>query len=416
MKRVAIIGSGISGLSAAYYLQRNYQVTLFEANDYLGGHTATVDVEVASGTYAIDTGFIVFNERTYPLFLGLLDEIGLAKQETEMSFSVSNRVSGFEYNGHNLNSLFCQRSNLIFPKFYRFIFEILRFNKLAIAASEQGVVSPDLRLGDFLDQHKFSEFFCQNYILPMIAAIWSSAIADARDFPLHFFLKFFVNHGLLQVANRPQWYVIPGGSRSYIPLLTRELSDIRLNTPVLAVERGDSGVQVLTPGHSEHFDEVIFACHSDQALAILGASANAKEKAILGAIPYRDNSVILHTDDRLLPRHRNGWASWNFMLAEAEDAPPSVTYNMNILQGIDSPETFCVSLNQDTLINPDKILGKYCYAHPHINATTIAAQQRRHEICGVQHTHFCGAYWYNGFHEDGLRSAVDVVKRLGVSI
>ncbi len=419
MKRIAVIGSGISGLAAAYLLQRRYQVTLFEANDYLGGHTATMDVERPYGNVAVDTGFIVFNERTYPLFLKLLDEIDLPKQATQMSFSVSNRRTGFEYNGHSLNSLFCQRQNIFKPSFYRFIGEILRFNTVATKAAEQYKVlsasqGSDVTLGEFLAEHGFSDFFCKNYILPMIAAIWSSALADARDFPLQFFLKFFVNHGLLQVRDRPQWYVIPGGSRSYIPRLTKALTDIRLNTSVEKLVRHSLGVSVYSNGQKEEYDEVVLACHSDQALAILGDDASLLEKDILAAIPYRDNEVTLHLDDSLLPANQQGWASWNFLLSESETAAPSVTYNMNILQGISAPETFCVSLNLDKRIDPFKVLGRYRYAHPVINAQSLAAQQRRQEICGQGHTHFCGAYWYNGFHEDGLRSAVDVAARLGV--
>lgn len=414
MKSIAVIGSGISGLASSYLLQRKHRVSLFEANDRLGGHTATKEVEVASGRYAVDTGFIVFNERTYPLFLKLLEDIGLAKQNTQMSFSVSNRQTDFEYNGHTLNTLFAKRRNIVNPRFYRFLSELLRFNRLAVAEHSKGAVEVELTLADFLKQHGFSDFFCDNYILPMIAAIWSSSVGDARHFPLHFFLKFFVNHGLLQIANRPQWYVVPGGSHSYIPLLSKGIADIHLSSPVEAVRRNPQGVSLFANGQWQDFDEVIFACHSDQALAILGDQASDAERAILGAIAYRDNDVTLHTDTSVLPRRQRAWASWNFRLGQGEQAAPSVSYNMNILQGLKAPETFCVSLNQEGDINDDHVLGRYRYAHPVINTQTLAAQQRRGEICGHNHSHFCGAYWYNGFHEDGLRSAVDVAQRLGV--
>ena len=416
MKHIAIIGSGISGLAAAYLLQSKYRITLYEANDYLGGHTASVDVQVASGRYTVDTGFIVFNERTYPNFLRLLDRIGISKQATEMSFSVSNPRNGLEYNGHNLSTMFAQRRNLFKPSFYRFIGEILRFNRLAKQTALQGSLAADMNIGDFLSQHHFSEEFSENYILPMIAAIWSSSVADAGDFPLLFFLNFFVNHGLFEVANRPQWYVIPGGSRSYIPALTARLDDIRLNTAVTSVSRNQGRVQITTERGTETVDEVIFACHSDQALQILGANATHAEQQILGNMHYRDNDVILHTDSEVLPRAKRAWASWNYALNGNIDAPPSVTYNMNILQGLSAPETFCVSLNSRQAIEPSRILGRYRYAHPVINAAMLQSQQRRGEICGHHQTHFCGAYWYNGFHEDGLRSALDVCQRFGVAL
>lgn len=416
MKHIAIIGSGISGLSAAYLLQDKHNITLYEVNDYLGGHTASVDVKVASGEYTVDTGFIVFNERTYPNFLRLLDDIGIAKQATEMSFSVSNARNGLEYNGHNLNTLFAQRRNLFRPKFYRFIGEILRFNRLAKHTASQGLLCADMTIRDFLNQHQFNEEFSENYILPMIAAIWSSSVSDAGDFPLLFFLNFFVNHGLFEVANRPQWYVIPGGSRSYIPALTNHLNDIRLNTAVTHVSRQQGRIQITTARGTEAFDEVIFACHSDQALQILGANATPAEQQILGNMHYRDNDVVLHTDTAVLPKAKRAWASWNYALDGNSDSPPSVTYNMNILQGLSAPETFCVSLNSSRSINPGKILGRYRYAHPVINAAMLESQQRRGEICGHHQTHFCGAYWYNGFHEDGLRSALDVCERFGVAL
>ena len=413
MSRIAIIGSGISGLTSAYLLSQKHDITLFEANDTLGGHTATVDVHVDGQDHAIDTGFIVFNDRTYPNFLRLLERTGVRKQATEMSFSVQHALSGIEYNGNNLSSLFAQRRNLLSPRFYGFIREILRFNRLSKEALKS--TAAQNTLGDFLQQHGFSDFFASHYILPMVAAIWSSSLEDARAFPLAFFLRFFNHHGLLNVVDRPQWYVIEGGSRSYIPALTQPLQDIRLGQAVSAVERIDSRVRLTVNGQQEIFDEVIIACHSDQALALL-KDASSDEQAILGNLAYRNNDVVLHTDERLLPDNRRAWASWNFWQGEAEDTPPAVTYNMNILQGLDTPTTFCVTLNRSSVIDPTKILRRFTYAHPVYNQQTIDAQARRLDICGYRHTHFCGAYWYNGFHEDGVSSALDVCTRFGVTL
>jgi predicted NAD/FAD-binding protein len=407
---IAIIGSGISGLACAWYLRDHCDITLFESNDYLGGHTATKTVETDSGQYAIDTGFIVYNDRTYPHFIRFLDELGITGQATEMSFSVCNEQSGLEYNGHNLSTLFAQKRNLLNPRFYHFIREILRFNRLA-----KNALNTKERfetLGQFLDEHAFSGYFCQNYILPMGAAIWSTATDDMRDFPLDFFLRFFLNHGLLDVNNRPQWYVIPGGSNSYIKAMEPKLSaDIKLNSRVKKVQRINDKIIITTDSQQQIFDEVIFACHSDQALSLL-SDANHAEQNILSAITYQKNDVILHTDTALLPKAKRAWAAWNFRMTEQQQqsALPKLTYNMNILQGIDAPETFCVSLNDSEAIHPDSILGQYRYAHPQYTLEAISAQQQRYRINGLNHSWFCGAYWYNGFHEDGLRSALDVVK------
>ncbi|MFM5867214.1 NAD(P)/FAD-dependent oxidoreductase [Aeromonas caviae] len=417
-KKIAIVGSGISGLTAGFLLHKLHDITLFEAAPTLGGHTATVEVEQAGRHYAIDTGFIVFNDRTYPNFLKLLERIGVGRQPAEMSFSVKS-PEGMEYNGHNLDTLFARRRNLLSPRFYRFVAEILRFNREArawLAAHRQRELTPELTLGDFLQAGKFSDYFARHYILPMGAAIWSSTLADMRAFPLSFFLRFFANHGLLEVANRPQWYVIPGGSREYIGPLTADWqSRIRLATPVEAVRRVADGVVVTSQGQEAHFDEVIFACHSDQALALL-ADASDGERAILGNMPYQANDVWLHTDASCLPMRRKAWASWNYQLGEDDEARPLVSYNMNILQGVSSPAPFCVSLNPRGRVDESKVLRRFVYHHPVFNQGSIAAQQRRGEICGHQRTHFCGAYWYNGFHEDGVRSALDVARRFGAEL
>lgn len=414
-KRIAIVGSGISGLTCAYLLSKNHHITLFEANDYLGGHTATVDIHREGKSIAVDTGFIVFNDRTYPNFIKMMNQVGIAMQATEMSFSVHNEINGLEYNGHNINTLFAQRRNLINPRFYYFIAEILRFNQLAKKANKNSNEHNFLTLGDFLDTHRFSEYFSENYILAMVAAIWSSSIEKCRDFPLSFFLRFFNNHGLLDINNRPQWYVIKGGSKQYIPELIKYTEDIRLNTPVEHVSRNEIGINITTQGKNEAFDEIIFACHSDQALALL-SDASEKEKNILGAMSYRDNEVILHTDTTLLPKRKKAYASWNYWVSAKQQEKSTVTYNMNILQNLDLSETLCVTLNQSERINEEKIIKTFTYSHPVFNLELIDAQTKRQLICGVNNTHFCGAYWHNGFHEDGVKSAIEVCQRLGIDL
>lgn len=421
-KKIAIIGSGISGLTAGFLLHRQHEITLFEAAPVLGGHTATVDVTQDGRNYAVDTGFIVFNDRTYPNFLKLLARIGVASQPAEMSFSVKS-PEGLEYNGHNLDTLFAQRRNLLSPSFYRFVAEILRFNRQARAwlagqkpAEPISADSPELTLGAFLQAGGFSDYFARHYILPMGAAIWSSTLADMRAFPLGFFLRFFQNHGLLDVANRPQWYVIPGGSREYLgPLTAGWQQQIRLACPVQGMRRSADGVVIQSLKGEEHFDEVILACHSDQALRLL-QDASAREQAILGAMAYQANEVWLHTDINCLPTRRKAWASWNYQLDTDEQARPLVSYNMNILQGLESPLPFCVSLNPAGKVDESKVLRRFVYDHPVFNLASIQAQQARADICGQQHTHFCGAYWYNGFHEDGVRSALDVATRFGATL
>ena len=431
MKNIAIIGSGISGLTTAYLLAKKHKVTVFEKSAHIGGHTATVDVEVDNKSYAIDTGFIVFNNKTYPNFLALLDEIGVGKQEAEMSFSVHNTKTKLEYNGHNLNTLFAQRRNLFRPKFWGLVKEILRFNKLCKQAYESQKFNEADTLGDFLIEHDFSQFFAEHYILPMGAAIWSSSLTQMEGFQFQFFVKFFHNHGLLNIADRPQWYVIPEGSRSYLSPLCQSFSDsIRVNSPIKFITRNNDKVQLhfsninnknddLTNDtgdlhndveHVEEFDEVVLACHSDQALALL-EDPSGEESTILSAMPYSENSVVLHTDISLLPKRKKAWASWNYQLSTDRDKPASVTYNMNILQSLNSEHTFCVTLNQRESIAPDKILREFTYHHPIFSLESIGAQQQRKKICGQRHTHYAGAYWHSGFHEDGVRSGVEVAKR-----
>jgi len=414
--KIAIIGSGIAGLTSAYLLNRRHDITVFEASDWIGGHTHTVDVEVKGQRYAVDTGFIVFNDWTYPNFIRLLSQLGVGFKDTEMSFSVSDPLSGVEYNGHNLNTLFAQRRNLVSPKFIGMVRDILRFNREALQDLNNQRTDADMTLGDYLKANGYSERFIQHYIVPMGAAIWSMSLNDMLGFPLQFFVRFFKNHGLLSVSDRPQWCVIEGGSSSYVAPLTESFKQhIRLNCAVTRVERDADGVTVHSAAGSEHFDKVVFACHSDQALALLAAPTST-EQAILGALPYADNDVVLHTDTRLLPKRPLAWASWNYRLGGPVDQPAAVTYDMNILQGIQSDTTFCVSLNQTAAIDPSKILARYTYAHPQYSLAGMAAQARWEELLGANHSYFCGAYWANGFHEDGVVSALRVAREFGEAL
>ena len=415
-QRIAIIGSGISGLTTAYLLHKSHEITLFEANDYIGGHTHTVKVAQGEQSYDIDTGFIVCNDRNYPNFLKLMEKLNIAMQPTEMSFSVRNNPLGLEYNGHNLNTLFSQRRNLLRPKFYRLIRDILYFNKAAKKAIEEGVAE-NITLDTFVNQQSLSDIFKNNYLLPMAAAIWSCSMEQAGEFPLHFFLKFFLNHGLLDIKNRPQWYAVKGGSKAYIDPMTSGFKDqIRLSTPVNSVVRDDSWIEVNHATGKETFDQLVFACHSDQALDLL-KNASIEEKAILGELLYQQNDVILHSDASLMPKKSLSWASWNFLAGEQEHNDPTlVTYCMNILQGIASDQPFLVSLNARHKIDPEKIIGEYDYTHPVYSVAGMKAQSRRNEISGVGRIHYCGAYWYNGFHEDGVRSALDIGEKFGVSL
>lgn len=408
---IAIIGSGIAGLTCAWRLAGHHQVTLFEAESTPGGHTATVDVATPQGRFAIDSGFIVYNDRTYPRFMGLLSELGIHGQKTQMSFSVHDPRSGLEYSGHTLTSLFAQRRNLMNPAFWGMLKEIVRFNRLAKQSLDEA--DPCATLQTFLDQHHFSTFFARHYILPMGAAIWSSSLQEMRRFPLPLFLRFFEHHGLLDIRNRPQWYVVPGGSREYIRAMLERLGDrlmLRLDAPVQQVTRHDTGVQLTLAASTHHFDQVIFACHSSQALAML-ADATSVERDVLGAIGWQRNEVVLHRDRRWLPVRERAWASWNYRLSGQDLSRACVTYNMNILQGLpEGSPLFCVTLNPDIPVEEQYVWKRFVYEHPLFNPESWQAQTRRNEINGLHRSWFCGAYWYNGFHEDGVRSALDVVQ------
>lgn len=412
--KLAVIGSGISGLVAAAKLHRRCQLTLFEANDYLGGHTHTVDVESDGQRYAIDTGFIVYNERNYPLFTRLLDDLGVASQPTSMRFSVHDERNGLEYCGSNLWTLFAQRRNLFRPGFYRLLADILKFNRLARRWLDGS--SGSLTVGEFLAREGFSHTFAEHYLLPMGAAIWSCPMGRFAEFPLQFVAEFFHNHGLLNLVDRPLWRVIQGGSRTYVEALTKPFRDcIRLRTPVERVLRRPEGMVVVPRQRpAEVFDHVIFACHSDQALKLLGDHATATEREVLSAFPYQKNVVVLHTDTSLLPRRRRAWASWNYRVTASGSASPvaTVTYNMNILQGLRARQTFCVTLNAEARIAPERILRRFIYHHPVFTLSRAQAQARHGELLDANCASFCGAYWGNGFHEDGVRSALAVVAAL----
>lgn len=411
--KIAIVGAGISGLSCAYRLHPHHDISVFEAATRIGGHTATVDVEYQGQAYAIDTGFIVYNDWTYPTFIRLLDELGVTSQATEMSFSVSCSRTGIEYAGSNLNTLFAQRSNLLNPAFLTMLRDIVRFNKQVVRDLDEGRIAEDTTLGHYLSINRYSKTFRDWYLIPMGSAIWSSSLQDMLDFPLLFFVRFFKNHGLLNIVNRPQWRVIRGGSRAYLEPLTRNFADkIHCNAHIDYIERDAQGVSLnFRGGNRDRFDQLVFACHSDQALALL-RDASATEKEILQALPYRDNSVVLHTDTRFLPRSRRAWASWNYLLGQEVSTPPCLSYNMNILQGLASTTPFVVTLNAEDKITESTVLGRFNYAHPIFTLDGIAAQARKPEIDGVRHTWYCGAYWRNGFHEDGCSSGLQVAEQI----
>jgi predicted NAD/FAD-binding protein len=409
--RIAVIGSGISGLVAAYHLSRTHDVTVYESGTHLGGHTHTVDVEHLGREYAIDTGFIVYNDWTYPNFVRLLEELKVPWQPSQMSFSVRCEKTGLEYNGTSIDCLFAQRSNLVRPSFLRMVFDIVRFNRRAPSLLEAG--APALTLSEYLRREAYSKYFIDHYIIPMGAAIWSSRPVDMLQFPARFFVEFFANHGFLSVNDRPTWRVICGGSREYVRRLTAPFAAAsRLNTPVASLQRQQQRVVVrLKNGAVEYFDQVFIACHSDQALKLL-SDPSREEREILGAIPYQANEALLHTDDSLMPRRRLAWAAWNYHLPVEARGRVTVTYNMNILQSLSAPAQFILTLNRGNEVDARKVLGRYIYHHPVFTADAVAAQGRRHEINGMRRTYYCGAYWGYGFHEDGVKSALVSVEEL----
>jgi predicted NAD/FAD-binding protein len=413
--KIAVIGGGISGLATAHLLSAEHDITLFEANDYLGGHTHTIDVSRADGSWAVDTGFIVFNERTYPNFIRLLDRLGVASQPSEMSFSVTDERTGLQYCATNLDTLFAQRRNLFNPDFWRMLLEIFRFKRESrvLYAGEDF----SLTLGEYLQAHGYSQAFIEQFLVPMGSAIWSADPGRFLDFPATAFVTFFTNHGILNVVDQPRWRVICGGSRQYVQPLARPFRDrVRLSSPVARVERHPDRVEVTVRGcTAQNFDQVVLACHSDQALAML-ADPSPLERDLLGAIPYQPNQVTLHTDEAQLPSLPKARASWNSRVPRQQRAAPSLTYWMNRLQSLQAPVEFCVTLNAADAIRADEVLYRTTYQHPAYSAAAFGAQRRREELNGVNRTWYCGAYWGYGFHEDGLNSALAVCRRFGRSL
>jgi len=414
--KVAIIGSGISGLTAAYLLQKDHDIAVFEANDYIGGHTHTHEITQNNKIWKVDSGFIVYNEKTYPNFIRLLKKLEVKVQKTTMGFSVKAPSKNLEYSGGSLNTVFAQRFNLFKPHFLIMLKDILRFNRLA--AREAPKIDEKLTIGSFLEKHDFSKPFVENYIIPMGAAIWSTAANKTTEMPAAFYIRFFKNHGLLQIFNRPQWFVIKGGSKCYVQKIVEGFKKkIFLSRPVMKVERDKSGVKVYCENDSNPilFDKVIFATHSDQALALLEDPSD-DERTILEALPYQKNSAILHTDATLMPKIKSTWSSWNYLLSGDPNRPVTLTYNMNILQSLEAKPDFLVTLNGVDEINPSKIIKKVEYTHPLFTVDGIHAQKKKNQINGHNNTYYCGAYWGNGFHEDGVNSALDVCKAFGVSL
>lgn len=406
-QRIAIIGSGIAGLTCAYHLAPHYDLTVYEAEERIGGHTHTVSVDQGGETVRVDTGFIVCNDRTYPHFLTLMDRLGVTRRPTEMSFSVRNDGEGLEYSGGSVAGLFAQRRNLVSPAFWRLLSEIFRFNNRVRKEKENDA---SMTIGEFLAAGGYSQLFRDNYLLPMISAIWSMGLDSCLDFPLQFFARFFDNHGLLDLTNRPQWYTITGGSSSYLGPLSAPFADrIRTSSPVERVVRRESTVEITARGETDSYDQVILACHGDQALKLI-AEPSATENRVLGEFRCNDNDVILHTDTRLLPHRKSAWASWNYQVIEGAAERTALTYNMNILQGLDTRETYLVSLNQP--IDERYVLRRFNYRHPVFSLGAIKAQKKWQEVSGADRIHFCGAYWQNGFHEDGVVSGMRVVEML----
>jgi len=409
--RVAVVGGGVSGLVAAHSLYQQHEITVFEATGGVGGHANTIDVTVDGRDWAIDTGFIVFNDRTYPEFCRLLEDLGVSWEDTQMSFSVRCDCAGWEYQGSSWNGLFAQRSNLWSPRFYRLIRDILRFNRdwrrwIADATGEDTV-------SEFLARSGVGREFIEQYFLPMGSAIWSCPPGTFAEFPVRFVLDFYDNHGLLQLRDRPQWRVIQGGSRNYVEALSRPFAaQVHTHCPVTGIRRDEHGIRLETHRGSLEFDHVVFACHSDHALSILGAEATATEREVLAAFPYETSTAVLHTDISLLPKRRRAWASWNYLRLPQRLDKAVVTYNMNILQNLRSDTEFCVTLNADELIDPDRILYRTTYQHPIYTRARQRAQARHPELINQHRTSFCGAYWGNGFHEDGVCSALAVSRRL----
>jgi predicted NAD/FAD-binding protein len=413
--RIAIVGAGVSGLVAAYVLQRAHEVVVFETDARVGGHAHTVRVDEDDATYHVDTGFVVFNDRNYPLFEALLAQLGVASQPSRMSFSVSATDEDFEYAASTPSGLYARRRHLLSPRFQRMVLEVPRFQRLA-----RGLLTGQdehLSLCEWLERHRFSRMFVERLIVPQAAAVWSAAPQQMWSFPAKFLAEFFANHGMLGLRDRPAWRTIRGGSGRYVQALTGALrAPIRVNSPVARVTRDRDGVLVTPAGQpAERFDHVVIAAHSDQALGMLG-DASEHERRLLCAIRYQVNETVLHTDTSLLPRRRRAWASWNYHLMREPPAGSTVTYWMNNLQSLDGRRQFCVTLNRADAIDPASVIERMRYAHPVFTPEAVAAQRAREEISGVNGTSFAGAYWGWGFHEDGVASALRVCERFGLAL
>lgn len=412
--RIAIVGTGISGLVVAHHLHRRHDVTVFEAADRIGGHTNTVEVDIDGDRFAVDTGFIVCNERTYPNFLGLLAEVGVATQPSEMSFSVSDPSQGLEYRASNLSSLYAQRRNLARPSFHRMVADIVRSNRAMRTLVASGRDDLDETLGDFVARHRLSRPFVDHFLVPFGASIWSADPRTFLRFPVVTYARFMANHGLIDLRNRPAWRTVTGGSSTYVAALTAPFADrIRTRTAVHKVRRDLPGgeVELVTDAGPEQFDRVVLATHSDQALRVL-ADPSPAERQVLGAIAYQPNIATLHTDPRFLPANPRARGAWNFHVGADGGRSATLTYWMNRLQSLATETPLLVTLNRHDEIDPGRVLRRFEYDHPVFDAAAITAQGRRHEIQGRGGTYFAGAYWGHGFHEDGVNSGLDVIRAM----
>ena len=412
--KIAIIGSGISGLTSAYILSKKHEVYLFEKNDYIGGHTHTHEIKENTNNINVDSGFIVYNENTYPNFIKLLDILNIERQHTKMGFSVKSNSQDFEYAGNSINSIFSQRKNIFNPSFLKMVYDILKFNYQSKRDIKK--ISTNITLKQYLDSSSYSKEFIDKYIIPMGAAIWSTSPELMLQVPAVFFIRFFKNHGLLDITNRPQWWVIKNGSNQYVKEIIKPFKEnIKLNTKISSIKRKNNGVEVSYNDDKEFFDSVIIATHSDQALLLIDDLTD-KENDILGKIKYQKNTALLHTDTSILPNRKIAWSSWNYLINHDQEKIVTLTYNMNILQTLKSNKTYCVTINDSTNIDKSKILKEIKYSHPLFTIDSVDAQKRKDEICGKNDTYFCGAYWGYGFHEDGVNSALDVCKKFGLSL
>jgi uncharacterized protein len=408
--KLAIVGAGVSGLVVAHLLDGLHEVTVYEAADYAGGHTNTVRLDRDGGALHVDTGFIVFNDRNYPNFERLLRRLRVPWQSSQMSFSVSDGRGDFEYSSASPNGLYAKRSHAFTPWFQRMVADLARFQRAARELLGQPEL--DLSLGEWLARERFSSAFVERLIVPQVSAVWSADSTARWSFPARFLLEFFENHGMLGFRNRPHWRTVSGGSRKYVDALVRPWrTRLRLATPVQRVRRDAAGVAIEVPGSVERFDAMVLATHSDQALALL-ADPTPQEREVLGAIRYQPNEAVLHTDVTMLPKRRRAWASWNYHLRSDSEGPPTVTYHMNRLQSIDADLELCVTLNRTAEIDPAQIIRRFDYAHPVFSTAAVAAQARHAEISNRLRTHYCGAYWGWGFHEDGVQSALRVVEEI----